>query len=631
MLIANTFFLTQDILNKKYDQIIAFLIGLVTIPLLYVCKIKYEKYLEASLFVYSVIWLGLGTYWTFHSLQKRLLNSSLFFAGCSLTLWQSLTLSIIDHITSIQSAVAIHIYVTVIRVSFLFFLRFDSLTIEILCLTVFIDSLSIYTKIRQERIDRKTFLRIEHPKDDFEHFKFFLAEHLPDSLIIINKHKIEKMFSNKAFQKSLDDHPHTFPTYKEYLRAIHIDGDLSTAKTVPETLASFTKGTRNVNLYNFLLEGSQIGFFEGICIVVQGFIEHNRIKKRFEIKVLTLSWDKEDAIAVLINDITQQETLISLKVANEHKDMVLATISHELKTPLNGILGIIHVIKKKTTDPWLIEMLDVCNNNGNLLLNIVNSMLDLHLIRKNKIKLYLEKISIRQIFEDIRILFDYLCKKKNITLDVRVADNVPRYIENDKVRLSEILINLTFNAVKFTYNGGIIVAACVDPDNSKNILFSVQDTGIGIHEEEKIRLSKMYGSLANISYDKTEGIGLGLAISHSLAKMLTKDEGIGLQFESEYQKGSRFYFSISQKLRDKSRNPADSLSLIGSSCNEEMLIDEKILPYSSIRNITIKSPVHTSSLIAPSIVHRRHSEGRVNFLRPLQTDIEGSSKSNVRP
>jgi len=105
-------------------------------------------------------------------------------------------------------------------------------------------------------------------------------------------------------------------------------------------------------------------------------------------------WDDEPCIAVMLRDITEQNTILSLRIADSHKDMMIATVSHELRTPLNGMLGMLRILQRRVKDVELQGLLNICQNSGNLLLSLVNSILDMNQIKAKKLKLNMERVEI---------------------------------------------------------------------------------------------------------------------------------------------------------------------------------------------------------------------------------------------
>jgi len=299
------------------------------------------------------------------------------------------------------------------------------------------------------------------------------------------------------------------------------------------------------------------------------------VKRVFKVKVFPLLWDDTEAIAMVLDDITQQRIITELKQADKNKDMVIAMVSHELRTPLNGMLGLIDIAKKNISHVETLSYLKACRNSGVLLLSLVNSILDMNQISHKKLNLVYTRISVADLLEEMRSLFDYSCQLRRLYLDTEVESNVPEFICTDKNRLSQILINLLGNAFKFTFHGGVTIKVGLETRHPLRVKFSVIDTGIGIKKEDQERLFKMYGKLEQ--QDKkinTNGVGLGLTISNTLAKMLNPSEtNNGIQVESEVDKGTTFSFPIESQNVELSKGKdlaASSLADISSGVlNEE--------------------------------------------------------------
>ena len=290
------------------------------------------------------------------------------------------------------------------------------------------------------------------------------------------------------------------------------------------------------------------------------------VRRVFRVKVFPLLWDEAEAIAMVLDDMTQQRIITELKQADKNKDMVIAMVSHELRTPLNGMLGLIDIAKKKISHVETLSYLKACRNSGVLLLSLVNSILDMNQISHKKLNLVYTRISIADILEEMRSLFDYSCQLRRLYMDTKIEPNAPEFICTDKNRLSQILINLLGNAFKFTFQGGVTVKVNLENMHPLKVRFSVVDTGIGIKKEDQERLFKMYGKLEQ--QDKkinTNGVGLGLTISNTLAKMLNPSENTnsGIQVESEVNVGTTFSFIIeSQHVElSKGKDPAASSSV----------------------------------------------------------------------
>ena len=397
----------------------------------------------------------------------------------------------------------------------------------------------------KEKLDKNLFGSYFNYKQQLLQFKNLVSQDIPEGIVIITKDLKECLYMNNFFKKL---------TGREEEKDITPELDNFVLQEFAENPA-----TRE-SLLDFLvneIKKNEINDPENrkFCNVVYQKPE-NPNNHVFEAKIIHIIWDEKPSIALIFHDITQQQTIISLKMADSHKDQILATVSHELRTPLNSILGMVQIMMKQVNDETLRHYLDICKNSGNLLLGLVNSILDLNQIRANKLKLNPERIELRVFLKDIMHLFEFQCAQKGIYLKLKLSALIPGEITTDKNRLSQIFINLLGNALKFTNKGGITIHASQSP-SKREIELSVEDTGIGIKEEDKGKLFKLFGKLdqENNSNINLHGIGLGLTISDNLARLLNEEEGEGIRLESEYGKGSKFSFRIKTSLHKENDIP----------------------------------------------------------------------------
>jgi len=312
----------------------------------------------------------------------------------------------------------------------------------------------------------------------------------------------------------------------------------------------------------------------------------------FKVRLFPLLWDNDDAIGIVIDDITHEKTITELKIIDKNKDLVIAMISHELRTPLNGMLGIIDIIKQRLKQDEISGYLDACKNNSLLLLNLVNSILDFSQIKNDKLKLVYTRVYIAGLLAEIRTLFDHFCRMKNLSLTFKIGKGVPASITTDRTRLSQVLINLVGNAFKFTFKGGICITVDLEDANPRQIRFSVQDTGIGIKEEDKGKFFRLFGRLEHEDKNiNSNGVGLGLTISNTLAALLSPSAQRGIEFESFSGKGSTFSFIIQDAWQFEQKVLCKLDSVINDDYNHSMdetagslSVLERISPYSQQKN-----------------------------------------------
>ncbi len=240
---------------------------------------------------------------------------------------------------------------------------------------------------------------------------------------------------------------------------------------------------------------------------------------------------------------------------NRAKSTFLATMSHELRTPLNAIIGYNELIKDELTTSGEIKYIDDVNKvhkAGHQLLALINDILDLSKIEAGKMPIFNETFSLTSLVEDVVATIHPLVNANNNTLEVRVDESLDS-IYTDLMKLQQILINLLSNACKFTQNGKIVFTVSQDSQlNDKHIIFSVQDDGIGISQQQQNKLFISFSQADASITKKYGGTGLGLAISYRLGKMINGQFSV----HSEPHKGSQFIFKIPAAM--ESTNSLDS-------------------------------------------------------------------------
>jgi len=268
-------------------------------------------------------------------------------------------------------------------------------------------------------------------------------------------------------------------------------------------------------------------------------------RRIFKLKIFPLFWDDSEALGIIMEDVTSQREIMELKIADKNRDMMVPMVSHELRTPLNGMLGLLDIARKNIKEPETLSYLQACRNTGLLTLNLVNSILDMNQIKNKRLRLVYLKFSLLEFLHEIKDLFSYFCRVKNLNLNVEIDANVPKMITTDKSRLSQILLNLLGNAFKFTFQGGVTLRVSLECARPTQVKFYVKDTGIGIRKEDQERLLKMLSSSKQQGWKiHTQGLGLGLTISNTLAELLNPTENKGICIESEVDVGTCFSFVI---------------------------------------------------------------------------------------
>jgi signal transduction histidine kinase len=251
----------------------------------------------------------------------------------------------------------------------------------------------------------------------------------------------------------------------------------------------------------------------------------------------------ESLLRNLLNEIDKAKT--RAEAANEAKTSFLAMVSHEIRTPINGINGLIEILKDTQLDEKQFQYVSMMRNSCDDLMGIIRDILDLSRIESGKIHLETENFSLKKTIEEIAGVLQSKADSKKIDIFTELQEGLPDQIIGDQLRLKQVIGNLLDNAIKFTHQGRIeLKVSQVDSEkDGSELLFEVIDTGIGIDEETQSRLFEEFEQAHSSTTRLYGGSGLGLAISRRLTKLMNGKIGV----ESQPNRGSRFYFRIPLK------------------------------------------------------------------------------------
>ena len=483
---------------------------------------------------------------------------------------------------------------------------------------------SIMMDLEKEKNDKKLFSFYFNYKEQILKFKNLVAQDIPEGIIILSKDIKNCLFMNNYFKNLVEDKKDLSITAQ--LNHFCLKEDIEQGIINPSNLSG------NPRTLLTLLQNESND--ENRNPSSHTYLVYNKMSQNFifEPKIIPLIWDQQPSIAIILNDITEQHTILNLKIADSEKDKIIATVSHELRTPLNSILGMIQIMMKKVQDQELLKYLSICQNSSNLLIGLVNSLLDLHQIRANKLKLHPEKFNLKQMLQDITDLFEYQCNQKGLYLKCDISPILPTYVFTDKNRLSQVFINLLGNALKFTRKGGISITAELSQEKDC-IKFVVEDTGAGIKEENQEKLFKMFGKLEQQNeYKNPQGVGLGLVISDNLVALLSKGLKNGnINLESEYGVGSRFSFCVRQNLEnalaDKEQISTNIISEILETLEDTdtEALSEKIKRHTSV----LLKRTGTGEKMPPSASRNKTTRNKTEMnIRFKSSDLSGLNKIN---
>ncbi|HWB24769.1 MAG TPA: response regulator [Chitinophagaceae bacterium] len=244
-----------------------------------------------------------------------------------------------------------------------------------------------------------------------------------------------------------------------------------------------------------------------------------------------------------------------LALSTKYKSEFLAKMSHELRTPLNSILLLSRLLSENndqnlSTDQ--VEYARVIQSSGKGLLSLIDEILDLSKIESGKMDLDYSNVSLKEICNDVQTLFKPVAGEKNIEFNIHIEDDVPAYIESDKMRLEQIIRNLLSNALKFTSRGFVSLNIATTPGRPDFITVTVKDTGIGIPFDKQKLIFEAFQQADGSTRRRYGGTGLGLSISRQLAKLLKGE----IELNSTEGKGSEFILTIPVSRQAASTVPA---------------------------------------------------------------------------
>ncbi len=233
---------------------------------------------------------------------------------------------------------------------------------------------------------------------------------------------------------------------------------------------------------------------------------------------------------------------IQAQLANSMKSQFLANMNHEINTPMNGVLGFVYLLKDTNLNEEQREYIDEIERSSKNLSRVIRDVLDLSEIETNNVKMESIRFNIHDLLIETVEPYKHQSKEKGLLLELQIDHNLPEIIMGDREKIKKILENLISNALKFSCEGKIRVEAILRKNTKyhSEILFSVEDRGIGISREMSHRIFKPFTQLEGSFNRKYGGTGLGLTIAKSMVDLMKGK----IWVDSEVNKGSTFYVAL---------------------------------------------------------------------------------------
>lgn len=244
-----------------------------------------------------------------------------------------------------------------------------------------------------------------------------------------------------------------------------------------------------------------------------------------------------------------QKEKLSAEAANQAKSSFLANMSHEIRTPINAIIGMNEMILRESRERRILRYADNIKSASKSLLALINDILDFSKVESGKMEIINTNYQISSLLNDLVSMIKPRATDKGLELKLDIDDQIPRELYGDEIRIRQIVTNLLTNAVKYTREGSVTLKVrCTRlPDTDKVRLdIAVVDTGIGIKKEDQEKLFSTFQRVDEQANRGIEGTGLGLALSKQLLELMDSR----LLVDSEYGRGSAFFFGLVQKIVD---------------------------------------------------------------------------------